>query len=214
MRTVAVFDMDGTLTDSRQAIWRSYRYAARKLGVPVPDDGILSQHLCGGLPDNCLALFGEEHAEEAVRYYREDYLSHNADDDVTLFPGIKEMLERLHSAGILLGVATMKVQASAESTSEAFGIRNLFDSVQGVDAAGKRTKAQMILECAREVDADRIVMVGDCVQDMLAAKEDECWFVAASYGYGLPLSRCLNLKIPSAATPAEVGDIVLRISKR
>jgi phosphoglycolate phosphatase-like HAD superfamily hydrolase len=84
MRTVAVFDMDGTLTDSRQAIWRSYRYAARKLGVPVPDDTILSQHLCGGLPDNCLALFGEEHAEEAVRYYREDYLSHNADDDVTL----------------------------------------------------------------------------------------------------------------------------------
>ncbi|KUE73447.1 hypothetical protein AUQ37_02095 [Candidatus Methanomethylophilus sp. 1R26] len=213
-KTLAVFDMDGTLTDSRESIWRSYRYAARRLGVPEPSDAVLKDHLCGGLPENCRAIFGPELADEAVRLYREDYLGRTADDGVSLYPGVKEALERLKSSGISLAVATMKVQPAAEAAVRAFGLEGLFSAVAGADPEGKRTKGRMILDCAESVGADRAVMIGDCIQDLEAAKEAKCWFIAASYGYGLPLSKCLGLGVASAATPAEAADIAVRISRR
>ena len=212
-KTLAVFDMDGTMTDSRESIWRSYRYAARELGVPEPSEEVLKVHLCGALPDNCRAIFGPELADEAVRLYREDYFGH-IDGGVSLYPGVREALERLRSAGISLAVATMKIQPAAEAAVKAFGLDGLFGTVAGADPEGKRTKGQMILDCAASAGAERTVMIGDCIQDLEAAKEAKCWFIAASYGYGLPLSKCLGLGVASAATPAEAAGIAIRISRR
>ena len=63
-RTLVVFDVDGTLTDSRPSIYASYRHAALNAGLPIPSDDMLAHHLCGGLPDNVRELFGVEGDKE------------------------------------------------------------------------------------------------------------------------------------------------------
>ena len=74
-RTLVVFDVDGTLTDSRPSIYASYRHAALNAGLPIPSDDMLAHHLCGGLPDNVRELFGVEGdaASEVIGLYRRYY---------------------------------------------------------------------------------------------------------------------------------------------
>lgn len=59
-RTLVVFDVDGTLADSRSSIYAAYRHVALDAGLPIPSDDMLAHHLCGGLPDNVRELFGVE----------------------------------------------------------------------------------------------------------------------------------------------------------
>ena len=52
MYHVIFFDLDGTLTDSKEGIFKSVRYALEKLGRPVPGDDILTLFVGPPLADS------------------------------------------------------------------------------------------------------------------------------------------------------------------
>ena len=88
-------------------------------------------------------------------------------------------------------------------------LEDLFLTVAGADASGTVTKADMVRRCAREADADIVVMIGDCPQDLEGARQAGAEFIAAAYGYGLPPGKCKEEGIPYVLSPrdipAEVG---------
>lgn len=211
-RTLVVFDMDGTLTDSRLSIYDAYRYAARGAGLPVPSDDVLAHHLCGALPRNVEEIFGLRggDADLPVRLYRE-YYARECVGRVPLFGGAEEALRRLRSEGFLLAVATMKLEDIAEEFVRGLGIADLFLTVAGSDRAGVLTKADMIRRCAAEADAEAVIMVGDCRQDLTGAREAGAEFVAAAYGYGLPAEECGAEGIPYVLSPGDIPAEAERI---
>lgn len=211
-RTLVVFDVDGTLADSRSSIYAAYRHAALDAGLPIPSDDMLAHHLCGGLPDNVRELFGVEGdaASEIIGLYRR-YYSEECVGKVPLFDGIEEVLRDLRSEGYLLSVATMKVEDVARDFIHGLGLEDLFLTVAGADASGTVTKADMIRRCAREADADVIVMIGDCPQDLEGARQAGAEFIAAAYGYGLPPEKCREEKIPHVLSPRDIPAEVGRI---
>lgn len=204
-RPLVIFDLDGTLEDSRPEIFASYRYAASSLGLPVPSDETLSHHLCGALPDNVRELFGPGR-RDAESLYRQYWRAHGG--EARLFPGVREALLSL-SADCGLAAATMKLQPIAEETLRAAGILPLFGGVRGADAEGRVTKADMIRSLIHGYE--KAVMVGDCAQDMRAAEAAGVPFVAAAYGYGLPVERCVKEGIPYAASPDDVPGKVREV---
>lgn len=214
-RTLVVFDVDGTLTDSRPSIYASYRHAALNAGLPIPSDDMLAHHLCGGLPDNVRELFGVEGdaASEVIGLYRR-YYSEECVGKVPLFDGMEEVLRDLRSEGYLLSVATMKIEDVATEFIRGLGLEDLFLTVAGADASGTVTKADMVRRCAREADADIVVMIGDCPQDLEGARQAGAEFIAAAYGYGFPPGKCKEEGIPYVLSPRDIPAEVGRTKSR
>ena len=72
MDLVLLFDLDGTLTDSREGIVKSVRYALEKLSLPIPPEETLLRFIGPPLEDSFQRCCGltEAGAAEAVRLYR------------------------------------------------------------------------------------------------------------------------------------------------
>lgn len=109
MRKCVIFDLDGTLTRSEEGIWNCVRYAAEKLGFPVPDAATLRKFIGPPLGWSFMEYMGmsEEMANKAVNTYRERYEAVGLFEN-RVYPGIRRLLRRLKRDGWYIGIATGK----------------------------------------------------------------------------------------------------------
>lgn len=206
MATLVVWDVDGTLTESKPGIFASYKYAARQSGIPEPTDEVLERMCCGGLLGHIFQIFGKtgEEADVLAKDYRW-YYSNVCSEKVQLFYGVREVLAELHEKGFVQAVATMNNEEGAARLLGRLGIADYFVRIAGADAEDRRTKTDMILDCVSTGDYDRVVMIGDCPGDRKAADEEGVEFLAAAFGYGYPEVQCVREKLPHVLNP---GDII------
>ena len=104
-----LFDLDGTLTDSREGITKSAQYALQHFGIEEPDLKKLEPFIGPPLKDSFMEFYGftEEQAEEAMKFYRERFAPIGIYEN-EVFEGIPEMLRHLHQNGQKLAVASSK----------------------------------------------------------------------------------------------------------
>jgi len=186
MKTI-LFDLDGTLTDSKEGILKSIQYALSCYGIEEQLDN-LGMFL--GPPAH-LAFqefygFSEEKAFEITNVFRKRY-SQKGIYENRIYDGIKELLEKFYSDGIKLCVATSKPQIYTEKILNSFDIRKYFDVVVGSDLEGTFCEKSDIIARAIELsgeDKNECVMVGDRKYDIIGAKENGIKSIAVLYGYG------------------------------
>lgn len=180
-----VFDWDGTLLDSAGAIVRSIQAACADLDLPVPDDA-RARHVIGlGLADamrHAVPDLRPEDTQAMVDRYRFHYLS--GDHALTLFPGVPEMLARLHEAGHLLAIATGKSRLGLERALDHSGLRPLFHASRCADECHSKPHPQMLDELSAEfgVHPASTVMIGDTSHDLLMARNAGVDALAVTYG--------------------------------
>ncbi|MDR2837187.1 MAG: HAD hydrolase-like protein, partial [Azonexus sp.] len=142
-----VFDWDGTLLDSAAAIVRAIQAACRDLDLPAPDDD-RARHVIGlGLADAMRQVAPDlepERLPALADRYRYHYLS--GDHQLTLFPGVPEMLARLSAAGHQLAVATGKSRLGLERALDHSGLRSYFLASRCADECHSKPHPQMLLE--------------------------------------------------------------------
>ena len=102
-----LFDLDGTLVDHFAAIHRAHSHTMQKLGLPPPTLEQVHAAVGGGVELAVSRLVGAERTAEALAIYR-PYWNSTMLDDVALFPGARELLEKLHARGATLAVLTNK----------------------------------------------------------------------------------------------------------
>ncbi|MGN0689732.1 MAG: HAD hydrolase-like protein [Oscillospiraceae bacterium] len=182
-----LFDLDGTLTDSKDGIIRSLQYALQYYGIEEKAEN-LGKFL--GPPAHIAFQeyygFSEQKAFDATKKFRERYADKGIFEN-RLYDGIDELLIKLYDEGKRLCVATSKPIVHTEKILEYFDIRKYFDIVVGSDLEGKFcNKSDIISEVLKKCGNDRenSVMVGDRKYDILGAKENEIKSVAVLYGYG------------------------------
>lgn len=216
MKDIVLFDMDGTLTDSKPGIINSIVYALNKKGVPVPPDDILNLFIGPPLLDSYEKYCGLKGDEgwDALMKYRE-YFNEKGYLENSIYPGIPECLERLKNAGCRVMMATSKPEDYARKIAVHFGIDGYFEFIGGADQEETRVEKpdviRYVLDSCNITDMDRVIMVGDRKYDVLGAKELGAASIGVLYGYGEETE--IREAKPSyiAATPAEVADIVLSI---
>ncbi|QRM29691.1 HAD family hydrolase [Microvirga sp. VF16] len=184
---IALFDLDGTLTDPKTGITRSVQYALERLGRPVPEADALTWMIGPPLIAGFTELLGGTHeVQEAVRLYRERY------SDVGLFEnevyaGIPALLQDLQEKGAHLYVATSKLHVFARRILEHFGLSGSFVEIYGSELdnrnADKRDLIRHILEQER-FDPTRAVMIGDRKHDAIGAKANGIATIGVTWGYG------------------------------
>jgi phosphoglycolate phosphatase len=184
-----VFDLDGTLIDSRPGIVAGLRLALGRLGHELPADHPLDWAIGPPLAEvltRLLSAFGDGRVEAAVLAYREWYGAVGI-FDARVYPGVPAALDRLAASGKALFVATSKRADFARKVLDHFGLARRFRSVHGADPEGRLSGKPALLRHVLEAEGlapGETVVVGDREHDVSGARANGLRVVGAAWGYG------------------------------
>jgi phosphoglycolate phosphatase len=205
-----IFDLDGTLTDSKPGILGCLRKVidARNLG----DQGSLERFI--GPPveewaDELLPHASEEERARLASDYRGCYDREGWNNNA-VYAGVRELLLQLRAQGFPLFVCTSKQQHFAMRILDLFELSHLFTAIYGDKAEyASHSKIDLLATLLREssLPSDAAWMIGDRVYDFEAARANRLRCLAAAWGYGSPEECALADAV--AATPADVPGLVL-----
>jgi len=186
--TNILFDLDGTLTDPKEGIINSVKFALSKMGVNESEVGDLMKFIGPPLHvsfrDFC--GFNEENTELAVQYFRE-YFTDKGINENSIFPGVVELLESLKSRKFNMFIATSKPTVHANTVLDNFGITKYFQYVKGSNLNGTESgKPEIIAHIIEKfnLEKDKTVMIGDRFYDIIGAKENGIDSIGVTFGYG------------------------------
>lgn len=170
-----IFDLDGTLVDSKQDLVDSVNATRAFMGqAPLPTDQI-SSYVGNGAPtlvQRALPGLSEPDQERALRYFLDYYREHML-DQTTLYPSVREALDQFHDAGLLLAVLTNKPVRFSVSMIEGLGLDLHFFRIYGGNSfQEKKPHPAGVNALMREsgVGAGQTVMIGDSAVDVLTAR--------------------------------------------
>jgi 2-phosphoglycolate phosphatase len=169
-----VFDLDGTLVDSRRDIAEAANHALEKHGLGKLPHDELESYVGDGAPLLMARAARLDVADERTAIMVADFLDYYAAhpiDHTGLMPGAIGALDAL--ADYALGVCTNKPRRTSVAVLRGLGLEPRFKSVvAGDDLPKRKPDPAMVLEAARQlgVSVSEVVMVGDGPQDVLAGR--------------------------------------------
>lgn len=183
------FDLDGTITDSREGIINGFVYALKYYGIEVEDRKYLEKFIGPSLLDTFKNeyKFDEEQAILAVAKYRE-YYSEKGLKENKLYDGIKDLIIELTNNNKNVVLATAKPTVYTNEILEIHGIKQYFKFISGATLDGSRVKKADIIKYALEnlkpINLEECIMVGDRTYDIAGAKENNMKSIGVTYGFG------------------------------
>lgn len=188
MKTV-LFDLDGTLSNSKEGITKSAQYALHHFGIEEPDLDKLEFFIGPPLTYTFETHYGmdPETAVAATAKYRERYHEIGI-YECHMYEGVETLLQHLREKGYRIGMASSKPEESCRTILKYFGILEYFDDVTGATMDGRiATKAEVLREALRrmeEQDQSRVVLIGDTRFDVEGAGEVGIPCIGITYGFG------------------------------
>jgi len=184
-KPVILFDLDGTLIDSTEAILESFASAFKKLGGSVPDAERIKALVGHPLPEMFRRMgVAEDRIDAYVQAYKEHYAQVHTRKTV-LLPHAKEAVQ-CASGFARLGVVTTKTGRYSRELLEYFGIMDAFEVLIGSeDVTRHKPHPEPILEALRRMEAcsEDAWMVGDTCMDMESARAAGAIGVGVTCGY-------------------------------
>lgn len=164
-----LFDLDGTLIDSLNVIFRCLDETSREIvGQPFPR-AVWEKKI--GIPlSDTFALLGElgiRHNDQLVANYRDRQVG--LFRELAAFPGVPETLSTLRERGVSLAIVTTKLRGVAELHLTTTGIRDCFEVVIGFDDCERAKPDPQPFQIAMErlgVRPEECIAVGDTPHDI------------------------------------------------
>ena len=181
-----IFDLDGTLIDSKLDLIHSVNAMLRELGRGELKEETISAYIGHGAPKLVARALGENGAEEerqrALDFFLRYYESHKM-DTTSAYPGVAETLEKL--ASVPMAVLTNKPVRISVRILDAMGLSRYFRAIYGgnsfltkkPDPLGART-------ILRELGAEpgEALLVGDSEVDVQTARNAGTWVIGCTFG--------------------------------
>jgi phosphoglycolate phosphatase len=219
-----VFDLDGTLIDSRLDLIHSVNAMLRHIGCPELDGDVIASYVGDGAPALVRRALGDTDGDNeamfrrALEYFLGYYRLHKL-DHTTVYEGIPELLTRLANSpnGIAsngverrMAVLSNKPVNPSRDIVRALGLGEYFVRVYGgnsfttkkPDPLGVRT----ILE-ETGVAPDEALIIGDSSVDVLTGRNAGLWTCGVTYGFAPHTLR----EVPPdvlVETPRELGELL------
>jgi 2-phosphoglycolate phosphatase len=167
-----IFDFDGTLADSYDAIAASLNYVRAANGLPPLPEAEIKKHVGRGLEILLAVLLPGSDVDRNVALYREHHVT-VMQDHTRLIPGARAAIEALKRSGRLLAVCSNKKVAFTQALLDSFGLAPFFDVVLGPDDVPRPKPApDMLLAALRRlgVAPAEALYVGDMDVDVQTAR--------------------------------------------
>lgn len=180
-----VFDWDGTLADSTQAIVNAINCACQDANLPQPSRQA-SCDIIGLELKQAMHILFEDASEETVRQLAAGYHYHydRLQEEVSLFTGVAEALQELTDAGHMIAVASGKGRKGLHHAIDTSGVAHLILTSRNADDCFSKPHPQMLHEIMDElgVAPERAVMVGDTLFDLQMANNAKIAGLGVTYG--------------------------------
>jgi phosphoglycolate phosphatase len=187
-----IFDLDGTLIDSRQDLANSVNAMLRHFGRPELPQEVIASYIGNGAPMLVRRSLGdpddENFVQDALLYFMAWYREHKL-DHTYVYDGIRESLEAIRQSRngrpVKMAVLSNKPVGPSRAIVEALGLGSYFFQVYGgnsfhtkkPDPAGVRA----LLEEA-ETKPEETIIIGDSDVDVLTARNAGLYSVGVKYG--------------------------------
>lgn len=187
-RDHVLFDLDGTLIDSRAGIVATYRHVFDVLlHTSFPEDEVSLQEVLAMRPAEVFTRYRHGDVEACLRHYNNYYTRHGA-THVQPYSGVREMLSGLATRGFSIGIVTNKGRERAMLDLRNTGLIEIgsLTALIGAEQTVERKPHPAPLLAAlgaTERPADRTIYVGDGPHDVLSARSAGIASVGVSYGY-------------------------------
>ncbi len=191
---LVIFDLDGTLIDSRLDLVHSVNAALRHIERPELPDDVIASYVGDGAPILIQRALGAEARDEALvrrglefflSYYREHKLDHT-----TVYPGIAQALSAIQGSSNgtprKLAVLTNKPVNPSRAIVDALGMGKFFSQVYGGNSFGtKKPDPEGARKLVEEsgVTPEQAVIVGDSPVDVRTGRNAGLWTVGVTYGF-------------------------------
>lgn len=214
---LVIFDLDGTLIDSRLDLVHSVNAALRHIERPELPEDVIASYVGDGAPILIQRALGGEAVDEALvrkglefflSYYREHKLDHT-----TVYPGVVEALAAIQESanGVprKLAILTNKPVKPSRAIVEALGLGQFFSQIYGGNSfASKKPDpegARKLLE-EFEVRPEEAAVVGDSHVDIQTGRNAGLHTIGVSYGFA---PHTLEEEQPDVAVdaPQELGVV-------
>lgn len=183
-----VFDLDGTLIDSKRDLADSVNATRAWMSLPALHSKIVYSYVGDGAPTLIRRVFpgfGEDDLARALRYFLDYYREHML-DATTLYPGVREALDCFHDAGVPMAVLTNKPVRFSIQLVEGVGLEMHFFRVYGGNSFEEKKPSPLgidMLVAEAAASRERTVMVGDSAVDIRTARNAHVQACGVSWGF-------------------------------
>ena len=185
MKPVILFDLDGTIIDSTEAILDGFRVAFERFGGVVPSDELIKNEI-GHTLENMFLTLGvpNDRVDEHVHAYKMHYRVISCEKTI-LLEGAREAVEKA-SEFATLGVVTTKTGEYSTILLEHMGLMKYFKVLIGREHVEfPKPHAEPILKALMKLEHDKSKtwMIGDTCMDIDSAKNADIESIAVTSGY-------------------------------
>jgi HAD superfamily hydrolase (TIGR01549 family) len=185
IRTV-IFDFDGTLANTQEAIRSAFIETLKDIQAPLPIGPFLDQISCQTLEGmfHQVGVVDEELTNYAVSEYQSRYRSVGP-QLATLFAGVSETLNTLNEFNFSLAIGTNEVRDNLDTLLPALRIRQYFPvTVCEDEVAYPKPYPEMAYKIMDEVGSapSETLIVGDSTLDIETGKATGCHTIGVTYG--------------------------------
>ncbi len=186
---LVIFDLDGTLIDSSRDLANSVNATRAHLHLPPLEHETVYSYVGNGAPVLIRRALGPEYSDDEVQnallfflaYYRDHMLDHTV-----LYPGVREILNRFHHAGIRMAVLTNKPVRFSQAIIDGLGLTAHFQRVYGGNSFDQKKPhpigiETLMTECG--VSCDGTLMVGDSSVDVQTARNAHVKACGVTWGF-------------------------------
>jgi len=184
-----IFDLDGTLIDSKLDLVHSVNAARGMMGLAPISEEVVATYVGNGAPLLVRRALGPEASDADVEralefflaYYREHML-----DNTLLYPGVREALDRMWERGAKLAVLTNKPVRFSRELVDRLGLREHFFRVYGGNSFDEKKPSPVGIEtllAESGVARERAIMVGDSSVDVRTARNARVTACGVLYGF-------------------------------
>jgi phosphoglycolate phosphatase len=184
-----IFDLDGTLIDSKQDLILSVNAMLSELGREELAEETISGYIGHGAPQLVARALGdgctEEERQRALQFFLSYYEMHKM-DTTCAYPGVAETLEKL--ADMPMAVLTNKPVRISVRILDAMGLSKYFRAIYGGNSfETKKPNPLGARTILRELRAEpqEALLVGDSEVDVQTARNAGTLAAAVNYGFGV-----------------------------
>jgi phosphoglycolate phosphatase len=186
MKTLAIFDLDGTIQDSSMVIVGSVNHVRKALGLEPMDEENIIENINNISINQAEFFYNSKSFSPTHHNLFVEFYNQNQDKLIRVYEGIDILLKELKAKGCTLAIATNAYRSVTLKSLKALGILELFDEVVcGDDVVEAKPSAQMLNKILKSLGKtpQEAIFIGDGERDLIASKRANIDFLLVNWGF-------------------------------